>query len=142
MRAKIIKTFHFLSCFSVLGMPLWREARTGDERAPANVTPLWLVSILLWASNISIPEGKMRHTVGFLKWVFHCQIAGGYLHHCMPILQMWRGLPRHIRTSAHDWGQVLTFEGQICSHFRAFTSCTFALVNDLKVRRNQPEGSN
>ena len=23
---------------------------------------------------------------------------------------------------AHDWGQGLTFEGQTCSHFRAFTS--------------------
>src|SRR6266849_5310560 len=40
----------------------------------------------------------------------------------MPILQMWSGLPRQIRTSAHDWGQVLTFQGKSCSLSRAFTT--------------------
>jgi len=35
---------------------------------------------------------------------------------------MWSGLPRHIRTSAHDWGQVLTFQGKSCSLSKAFTT--------------------
>src|SRR6266487_173569 len=36
--------------------------------------------------------------------------------------QMGSGLPRHVHASAHDWRQVLTFEGQSCSHFASFTS--------------------
>ena len=35
---------------------------------------------------------------------------------------MGSGFPRYIRTSAHDSGQVLTFEGQTCSLGRAFTT--------------------
>jgi hypothetical protein len=31
--------------------------------------------------------------------------------------QMGSDLPRHVRALAHDWGQVLMFEGKSCSHF-------------------------
>jgi len=34
---------------------------------------------------------------------------------------MWSGLPRNISISAHDWSQVLTFQGKSCSHFRSYT---------------------
>src|SRR5712692_7232928 len=27
------------------------------------------------------------------------------------------GLPRRVHAGAHDWGQVLTFQGKSCSHF-------------------------
>jgi hypothetical protein len=35
---------------------------------------------------------------------------------------MGSGLPRKRSTGAHDWGQVLTFEGQTCSHCGTFTN--------------------
>jgi hypothetical protein len=35
---------------------------------------------------------------------------------------MRSGLPRYVPTSAHDWGQVLLFQGKSCSHFRSFTN--------------------
>jgi len=35
---------------------------------------------------------------------------------------MGSGLLRHVRALAHDWGQVLMFEGKSCSHFRSFTT--------------------
>src|SRR6266566_9022333 len=36
--------------------------------------------------------------------------------------------PRNISTSAHDWGQVLMFEGKSCSLFGAFTSTVVLVV--------------
>src|SRR5260370_41919802 len=42
--------------------------------------------------------------------------------------------------AAQHSGQLLMFEGKSCSHGRSFTSCH--LVNDLKVRRDRPQGSN
>jgi hypothetical protein len=35
---------------------------------------------------------------------------------------MERAFPRNISTSAHDWGQVLMFEGKSRSHFGSFTT--------------------
>jgi len=35
---------------------------------------------------------------------------------------MESAFPRNISASAHDWGQVLMFQGQSCSHFTSFTS--------------------
>ena len=37
---------------------------------------------------------------------------------------MGSALPRNISTSAHDWGQVLMFEGQSGSFFGSFTTTT------------------
>ena len=36
--------------------------------------------------------------------------------------QMGSGLPRHVPAAAHDWGQVLTFQGKNGSGFRSFTN--------------------
>jgi hypothetical protein len=36
--------------------------------------------------------------------------------------QMGSGLPRHVPASAHDWGQVLTFQGKSGSVFTSFTT--------------------
>ena len=44
------------------------------------------------------------------------------LHPSQEVYQMESAFPRNISTSAHDWGQVLMFEGESCSHFRAFTT--------------------
>ncbi len=35
---------------------------------------------------------------------------------------MGSGLPRHVHAGAHDWGQVLTFQGKSCSLFGSFTT--------------------
>jgi len=35
---------------------------------------------------------------------------------------MGRGLPRHFPASAHDLGQVLTFQGKSCPGFGSFTT--------------------
>ncbi len=45
-----------------------------------------------------------------------------YLHYSLLIPQMWSGLPKYMRTSAHDSWQVLTFEGKTCSLGRSFTT--------------------
>src|SRR6266516_3366882 len=50
--------------------------------------------------------------------------------------QMGSGLPRHVHASAHDWRQVLTFEGKSCSHFMSFTNRQ--LVNDMKCEQLWP----
>jgi len=55
---------------------------------------------------------------------------------------MGSGLSMHIHANAHDWGQMPMFEGKIGQAFRSFTSKPWQLVNDLKVRRNQPQWSN
>jgi hypothetical protein len=34
---------------------------------------------------------------------------------------MGSAFPRHVHAGAHDWGQVLMFQGKTCSHFRSFT---------------------
>src|SRR5205807_256388 len=62
-----------------------------------------------------------------------------YLQHSTPTPEMWSGLPRYIPASAHDWGQMLTFEGKICSLSRAFTTSFHfrKMVNRLKVRSDQ-----
>ena len=43
--------------------------------------------------------------------------------------------------AAHDWGQMLMFEGKIGPHFRAFTNCGHwtRLVNRPKVRTDQTQ---
>ena len=41
---------------------------------------------------------------------------------------MESAFPRNISTSAHDWGQVLMFEGKSCSLFGAFTSTVVLVV--------------
>ncbi len=55
---------------------------------------------------------------------------------------MWSGLPKHIPLGAHSSGQVLMFEGQICSHFSAFTSTTRLRVlqgpGDTRYRPRRP----
>jgi hypothetical protein len=51
-----------------------------------------------------------------------------YLQHSTPTPEMWSGLPRYIPTSAHDWGQMLTFEGKICSLSRAFTTVKQGMI--------------
>src|SRR5438132_1010646 len=35
---------------------------------------------------------------------------------------MWSGFSRYFLAGAHDWGQVLMFQGKGCSHFRSFTT--------------------
>ena len=45
-----------------------------------------------------------------------------YLQHSRLPPQMWSGLPKYMRTSAHDSWQVLTFKGKTCSLGRSFTS--------------------
>ena len=35
--------------------------------------------------------------------------------------QMESSFPRHVPAGAHDWGQVLTFQGKIGQGFGAFT---------------------
>jgi len=45
-----------------------------------------------------------------------------YLQHSLLTPQMWSGLPKYMRTSAHDSWQVLTFEGKTCSLGRSFTT--------------------
>ncbi len=47
---------------------------------------------------------------------------GVYLQLSIPVPQMRSGLPSYVPPSAHDWGQVLMFEGKTCSHSRAFTT--------------------
>ena len=37
----------------------------------------------------------------------------------------------NIYTSAHDWGQVLRFQGKSGSHFGSFTSHQFALFGKM-----------
>src|SRR5712691_1354384 len=52
--------------------------------------------------------------------------------HCMPIPQMWSGLPRYVPLGAHDWGYMLTLQGKSGSAFRAFIKASAGLlVNDL-----------
>jgi hypothetical protein len=43
---------------------------------------------------------------------------------------MGSGLLRHVRALAHDWGQVLMFEGKSCSHFRSFTTLAAGYVEE------------
>ena len=50
-----------------------------------------------------------------------CPNGQMYFQHSTSIPQMWSGLPRSFPIGAHDWGQVLMFEGQSGSHFGAFT---------------------
>src|SRR5712692_10819762 len=38
------------------------------------------------------------------------------------VFQIGSGLPRHVHAGAHDWGQVLTFQGKSCSLFGSFTN--------------------
>src|SRR6266480_7496314 len=45
---------------------------------------------------------------------------------------MESAFPRNIYTSAHDWGQVLMFEGETCSPFRSFT--TYLMKRGLRGR--------
>ena len=47
---------------------------------------------------------------------------GVYLHLPIPVSEMRSGPPRYVPPSAHDWGQVLMFQGQTCSLFRSFTT--------------------
>src|SRR6266702_1365069 len=46
---------------------------------------------------------------------------GFYLQRSILVHQMGSGLPRHVHVSAHDWRQVLTFQGKSCSVFGSFT---------------------
>src|SRR5437016_13333381 len=47
---------------------------------------------------------------------------GVYLQLSIPVPQMRSGLPSYVPPSAHDSWQVLMFQGQTCSHSRAFTT--------------------
>src|SRR5437868_4856484 len=49
--------------------------------------------------------------------------------------------PRNACPSAQHSGQMLAFEGKTRSHSRAFTRSSSFVVNGVKVRRNQPQGS-
>ena len=60
---------------------------------------------------------SVHHTRGVL-WGCLIGSRAVYLQHSMPIPQMWSGLPRYFPLGAHDWGQVLMFEGKSCSHVR------------------------
>ncbi len=69
-----------------------------------------------------------------------------HLDSCFPHLQgidgrgqMGSALPRHARALAHDWGQMLMFEGKTCSLFRSFTMVEGA-VNRLKLIKRSMYG--
>jgi len=73
-----------------------------------------------FARRRTAPE-SVHHTRGVL-WGCLIGSRAVYLQHSMPIPQMWSGLPRYFPLGAHDWGQVLMFEGKSCSHVGSFTS--------------------
>ena len=84
------------------------------ERLPAPLAGLHLVvfACLMLSHWLSISNSSQ--TLGRSRAV--------YLHRSMPIPQMWRSLPRDFPLSAHDWGQVLMFEGKSCSHFGTYAT--------------------
>ena len=45
-----------------------------------------------------------------------------HLHVSEGVYRMWSDFPRNLCTSARIGGQVLTLEGQSCSHRRTFTN--------------------
>jgi hypothetical protein len=51
-----------------------------------------------------------------------------YFHHCMPIPQMWSGLPSYFPGGAHDWGHMLMLEAQ--------KRLTFQVIYQVVLRRN------
>ncbi len=50
------------------------------------------------------------------------------------VYQMGSALPRNISTSAHDWGQVLMFEGQSGSFFRSYTHLVKDELTDIPMK--------
>jgi len=55
----------------------------------------------------------------------------------MDAREMWGGLPRKVCASAQDSWQVLMFEGQTCSHSRAFTRSVLTLEECVLVDSKQ-----
>ncbi len=47
---------------------------------------------------------------------------------------MWSGLPTQVPTSAHDWGQVLTFQGKT-------GSCSLSVENLNSSQKEKRKGS-
>ena len=52
---------------------------------------------------------------------------------------MGSGLPRYFHVSAHDWGQVLTFQGKTCSPFGSGSLLVNQLVNWVNIRTNRTQ---
>jgi hypothetical protein len=49
---------------------------------------------------------------------------------------MWSDFPCHVRISAHDWGQLLMFEGKSRSLFGSFTRIACCLLIGALLPKN------